>query len=91
MNSYEWVLSMSKGEDIILTERQYKFYRDNITSNKVTFDDCELNPAFVVSAYKRPAQVIKDKYPCKNCGTTGKMNDYSVCPKCEGSGVDIPV
>ena len=90
MNEYEWVIVMSKGEDIYLTEKQYAFYRENCKESKVWFDDFELNPAFVVSANRRPAQVIKGRYPCKNCGTAGIMNDYSSCPVCGGSGVNIP-
>jgi rubrerythrin len=89
MNKFEWVITMSKGDDIVLTEKQYEYYLENITQNNVSFDDYQINPAFVVSAYKRPAQVIKEKYPCKNCGTAGIMNDYSQCPVCGGSGVNI--
>lgn len=87
---FEWVLLMSKGEDRILTETQYKFYREHRNDGgNVLFDDFEINPFHVVQAYRRPADEIIKRYPCRKCYTTGQIN-YKECPDCKGTGVKLP-
>lgn len=89
-NRYEWVLTMSKGDDVVLTENQYEYYKENRENGTIFFADCEVNPSFVVSSERRPARIIKDKYPCKTCGTCGRVkkdNLFVECPDCQGSGV----
>lgn len=90
--AYEWVLQMSKGEDILLTENQYEFYKKNYKEAKVFFADVEINPAFVMNAVKRPAtNWLKDKYPCRECYTAGRNKDNTDwCEVCGGSGVKLP-
>lgn len=90
--AYEWVLTMSKGDDILLTENQYAFYKEHNKDSKVFFADVEINPAFVMNAKKRPAtNWLKDKYPCRECYTTGRKPDNTDwCEVCEGSGVQLP-
>lgn len=89
--AYEWILIMSKGDDVILSENQYDFYKKNYKEAKVFFADKEVNPAFVVQVYKRPAQYIKEKYPCRECYQSGRKPDNTGwCDNCGGSGVDIP-
>jgi hypothetical protein len=88
-NKYEWVLTMSKGDDVVLTENQYDFYKEHYAESKVFFGDIEINPAFIVSAAKRPIYALRPKYPCKTCSSCGRLPDYTTCPICEGSGVHI--
>lgn len=90
--AYEWVLTMSKGDDILLTENQYKVYKENHKEGKIFFADVEVNPAFVMSARKRPAtNWLKDKYPCTACYTAGRNPDNTDwCEVCGGSGVKLP-
>ena len=91
--AYEWVIVMSKGEDIVLTENQYAYFDENRKENYIIFDNFEFNPAFIVQAYKRPAEIIKDYYPCETCHTSGweitKEGKRIVCSKCGGTGVDL--
>lgn len=91
---YEWVLVMSKGDDVVLSESQYEVYREQIKAKDMSrcfFADVEFNPPFVVQSYKRKAQYIKDKYPCKECYSSGRKADNTGwCPNCGGSGVDLP-
>lgn len=92
--AYEWVLIMSKGEDVILSENQYEVYRNQVKNKDMSrcfFADVEVNPPFVVQSYKRKAQYIKDKYPCKECYSSGRKPDNTDwCSNCGGSGVDLP-
>ena len=88
---YEWVLMQSKGDDIVLSENQYKIYKDNYKEGKIFFADVEVNPAFVMNARRRQAKYIKDKYPCKECYSSGRKPDNADwCDNCGGSGVDLP-
>ena len=91
--AYEWVIVMSKGEDIVLTEKQYLYYDDHRKDDCIIFDNCEFRPPFVVQAYKRPAEIIKDYYPCHTCKTSGweitKEGKRIVCSKCGGTGIDL--
>ena len=87
--AYEWVFVMSKGDDAIISEKRHEFYLRNRANGVVTFDDIEINPSFVVTSYKRPAQYLKNKYPCKDCYSTGVVpGNNGMCPVCEGTGVD---
>lgn len=88
--AYEWVLIMNKGDDIILTEKQFQVFKENITETKIVFSDCGFSPAFVVQWYKRPASTwILNKYPCMKCRATGRSKDSGWCIACGGSGVNI--
>lgn len=82
---------MSKGDDVILTENQYQFYKEHHKDSKVAFSEVEISPSFVVQAWKRPAQYIRNKYPCPVCHMGGRNADNSGwCPSCKGSGVQLP-
>lgn len=90
--AFEWVLTTSRGDDFYLTEGQHEQYKANQDGGKLFFDDFELNPAFVVSGFKRPAQEILLKYPCKKCkaagfGYTDNWTDPVICPDCGGTGI----
>ncbi len=89
---YEWVIVSSKGEEnIYLTENQYKFYMDHRDEGTVDFDDCSINPSFVVKTFKQIAEVVNQKYKCKECygnGTLYKGEKPEECPVCKGTGVD---
>ena len=89
--SYEWVLEMSKGDSIVLTEKQYAYYKENYQESKVFFDSFEINPAFVMSASKKPAYSLYKMYPCKKCNTNGFQggNVNFQCNTCKGTGLDI--
>lgn len=92
--AYEWVMTMSKGEDVILSENQYAVYKAQVQSEdnrKLLFSDTEINPVFVVSGVRRPADYIRRKYPCRVCHSAGR-NDTNTgwCLNCGGSGVDLP-
>ena len=103
--TFEWVVVSSKGEDLILTENQYKVFRENRESGTVAFEDFEINPSFVVKAYRREAQVVNLKYRCETCTTNGWVwsdvkrdekgellsigGEKIECPICHGTGVDL--
>lgn len=89
--AYEWVLVMSKGEDIVLTENQYKTFKDNMLEAKVVFGDLGFSPSFVVQFFKRPAgSWMRDKYPCNDCNSTGRNQEQTEwCTACEGTGINI--
>lgn len=93
--AYEWVLTISKGDDQILTENQYEAYKKNHQDGKIFFDTFEVNPSYVVSASRQPANHTKKKYPCKACNTIGfapgrdNQGNLVVCKKCEGTGLDL--
>ena len=88
--AYEWVVVINNGDEFYLTENQYEYYKNNQDKGKLFFSDFEINPSFVMSAYKRPADAIKDRYPCRKCHTTGYLNnDYEICSDCKGTGINI--
>lgn len=93
--SFEWVLIMSKGDDVILTENQYQAYKDGWKDGKVFFKDMEVNPSFVVSAFKRDAGFIIEKYPCSSCKGNGikpRRDHHGLileCTDCGGTGLGI--
>lgn len=90
--AYEWVLVMSKGDDILLTEPQFAFFKKNLKESKIVFSELGFSPGFVIQFFKRPAtNWLKDKYPCKHCTATGRTADSSAwCEVCGGSGVQLP-
>ncbi len=90
--AYEWVM-YCKDEEYILTEKQFVFYKNQVENGdtrQIFFSGFHINPAFVSSSERRPAQYLKQKYPCKTCGTVGQLNDFSVCPDCKGTGLNLP-
>lgn len=95
---FEWVLKDKDGEIYILTERQYQFYKDNQDEKMVGFVEFGLNPSYIVSSRRRPAENLKGMYPCNDCMTNGYLikaprNDdgtFQECPACEGTGVKLP-
>lgn len=90
--AYEWVLVMSKGDDILLSEPQYEFFKKNMKEAKVVFSELGFSPGFVIQFFKRPAtNWLKDKYPCNDCTATGRNAESTDwCETCGGSGVKIP-
>ena len=91
--AYEWVLTFSKGEDIVLTEKQYQLYCAHAEDNFISFDNFGFNPAYVIQVIKRPAERLKDYYPCETCHASGwEMKDgkRQPCSKCKGTGLDLP-
>lgn len=92
--AYEWVLTQGKGEEIILSEPQFAAYKKQVEAGdmrQLFFGDVVVNPSFVMNLKKRQADVIKDKYPCKQCYSSGRIPDNSGwCPNCGGSGVNLP-
>lgn len=93
---YEWVITMTGGDPIILTEAQFAILRESemdeeTSGRKIFFSDCSLNPSYLISTMKRPAQYIKSKFPCHDCHQGGRNKDNSDwCPTCHGSGVKFP-
>lgn len=97
--AYEWVLTPSKGDDAILTEAQYQFYKNQIESedfSPIFFDDYEVRPAQIVSGIKREASYTKQKYPCMKCDTNGfllrekdEKGVFKICPDCGGTGLNL--
>lgn len=94
---YEWVIVLSKGEELYLTENQFEYYREHREEGVVGFDNFEINPSFVVQARKREAEVINELYPCKVChtsghilreGESGSTGIFDECTNCNGTGVD---
>lgn len=95
--AYEWVLVPQRGDDIILTERQYQLYKDQVKegdTSPIFFDEVEVKPPYIVMSFRRDASVTKEKYPCLKCDTNGFLNEkdadgvFLLCPTCEGSGID---
>lgn len=90
--AYEWVLTMSKGDDHVLTEAQYEHYKSSYKEGKIFFDTFEVNPSFVMSAFMQPADITKRKYPCRDCNTNGvayENEQLIVCKACGGTGLDL--
>lgn len=96
--AYEWILTPSKGDDIVLTENQYAYYRDAVKigdMSAIFFDDVEVRPPHIITALRREASVTKNKYPCMKCDTNGFLLEKDrngvllVCPECEGTGLKL--
>lgn len=88
---YEWVFTMNKGDDLILTEKQYQFYSENHKESRIAFTNFEFNPMYVVSSIRRPARIIRRDFPCPDCHGGGRNKENSDwCSSCEGSGVKLP-
>lgn len=88
--AYEWILYIGK-EEVVLTENQHDFYKEHHEDSKVFFSDIEISPAFVALAIRLPARIIKQKYPCRVCLSSGRKKDNTDwCENCGGSGVDLP-
>jgi hypothetical protein len=93
--AYEWVIVMSKGDDIFLTEKQYEYYLEHVEDSIVNYDDQGFNPAFVVQFWKQEPEHIRRKYPCRTCQSNGHVlergedGNWKTCPDCEGTGLDL--
>ena len=95
--SDEWVISMSRGDDLYLTENQHAFLMDNMNEKVVMFDHVTINPAYFVSAHKRPIEALLEMYPCQTCDQSGVemvkkaegIWDKVTCTKCKGTKVDF--
>lgn len=97
--AFEWVLTPSKGDDAILTENQYSFYKNQVKDGDVGtifFDACEIHPTQIVSAIRREASYTKQKYPCMTCDTNGYLllkkdanGVFEICPDCGGTGLNL--
>lgn len=95
---YEWIVTLSKGEDLYLTENQYQHYKDNWKEGQMFFRDFNLNPSFVVKMEKKPGEHLLEKYPCSACHMNGQVlkesgsgsdNSFEECKNCKGTGADI--
>lgn len=95
---YEWVIVLSKGDELYLTENQFKYYQEHREEGVVGFDNFEINPSFVVQGRRREAEVINLLYPCKIChtaghtlkeGESGSTGVFVECENCQGTGVDF--
>ena len=92
--AYEWVVTMSGGDFHVLSENQFSAFKDNVSGDKMYFDDFGFNPSFVSSWFKRDAEVLINKYPCPNCFGNGmkfnkERNKSEICTTCEGTGLSI--
>jgi len=96
--AYEWVLTPQKGDDIVLTENQYEFYKAQVKNGDhapIFYDDVEVRPSYIVTSVRREASVTKNKYPCKTCDTNGFLLEkdtngvFKLCPECEGRGINL--
>lgn len=94
---YEWVLVIEDAPDIVLTEKQFEVYKTRVQNGEYTslfVDDAEIRPYHVVTSFKRPAEIVKKKYPCKPCMTNGFLLEkdekgvFKLCPECKGTGID---
>lgn len=91
---FEWVVTMSNGDFYVLTENQYKHYKENWKEGKIFFDTFEINPSFVSSSMRRPAEEILKKYPCERCHGGGMLFNYNekknmLCFICKGTGLSL--
>src|SRR5690349_4499460 len=71
--AFEWVAVMFNDNEEYLTEAQYKFYREHDKDREVVFDDFAITTSGVLRWYKRPAEVVKERYPCLTCNTNGYL------------------
>lgn len=85
---YEWVLVMNKGDDIVLSENQYEVYKEGWKDGQMFFNGVMVNPSYVVQAYRRPAEEILRKYPCRKCYRTG-VDGENTCKECGGTGFKV--
>lgn len=92
--AYEWVVLCSD-EEFYLTEKQHEFLLENQDKRFVDFGTFTINPAFTAWMKQRPADVIKDRYPCKKCNTNGVLHErekdgnLKTCPDCNGTGLNL--
>lgn len=92
MEIYEWVLTMSRGNDIVLTEKQYDYYDKNRETPRITFDNFEFSPFSVVRGYKRKATELIRMYPCETChggGIVALKDKAIVCKSCKGTKLNL--
>lgn len=97
--AYEWVLTPNKGDDIVLTENQYEFYKDQIKNENfspIFFEETEVRPSQIITSVKREATIAtKSKYPCLKCDMNGYLREkdkngvFKLCPDCEGKGIKV--
>jgi RecJ-like exonuclease len=85
---FEWVV-FCKDQEYILTEKQFEVLMNNQDNRFVKFPHCVIQSAMISSMTKRPAQELRNMYPCKACHTTGQIN-YIECKDCKGTGVKLP-
>jgi hypothetical protein len=86
--AYQWKIALSHGDEIVLSEQQYKAFVEHLDDSMVFLDGVQINPRFVVSAIKEEALELKKKYPCRQCLTYGGSGG-TVCTNCEGTGLDF--
>lgn len=98
----EWIVISGKKE-YCLTEAQYQHLLKNNERRLVVFDNFSINPAFISSCYKQPAQKLRQIYPCLNCERTGNIIEQNndpfafnpityvkdTCKVCSGTGIDL--
>lgn len=95
---FEYLVKDKDGEIYILTENQKHYLQENEDKRFVIFPKFTLNPAYIVSITQRPAEALKDMYPCNDCMTNGYLvgqprdddGKYPECQTCEGTGVKLP-
>lgn len=100
---YEWVVSCDD-EEFILTEKQHEYLIKNQDKRFVAFPGFTIQPAMVAWMKRRPAEALKQMYPCKKCYSSGVFIEQSgevqpngsmpttemICPDCGGTGVNLP-
>ena len=89
---YEWVIVFFKeGEEVYLTEKQYEAYKEHQGDAMLFFDDFSFAPSGVMKTFRRPAEKIKEMYPCKTCNGNGYKSinsaEIDICPDCKGTGI----
>jgi hypothetical protein len=91
---YEWLLTRVNAGDVILTENQYEFYKNQVLKGdmrEIRFRHATIRPSYVISGIRKQASFLKDKYPCKSCYSSGRKSDNTEwCSSCGGSGVQLP-
>lgn len=93
---YEWVVTMSEGEEAVLSEGQHDQLVERLKSGEmgiVFFPQMgfDINPVHIVSMIKRPVQWLKIQFPCKTCRSSGQDHKtWKICKTCRGSGVQFP-
>lgn len=90
VNRYEYVVTTSKDQVFVLTEKEKNFLKENEDKRFVEFRVGIINPAYVDSIKPRKIDELKLRFPCKDCGNSGYAVDRTVCAVCGGTGANIP-
>ena len=90
-NKFEYVVMTSKDQIFVLTLKEKNFLLANEDKRFIDFPGIgTINPAFVTGIKAEKIEVLKDRFPCKKCLTSGTdIETRATCTVCSGTGANI--